>query len=106
MIEKERVEPTVLSCEKGVASKAYQKHREKEFTIFVGKKPLKVHKKVLTDASPVFTAMFESGMKEVTEKKMTITDFDLEIVNAAVKLLYSDSVPTNFTFEQMLLLFF
>uniref|UniRef100_A0AC35FDL2 BTB domain-containing protein n=1 Tax=Panagrolaimus sp. PS1159 TaxID=55785 RepID=A0AC35FDL2_9BILA len=79
MIEKDNVEPTVLSCEKGVASKAYQKHRGKEFTIFVGEKPLKVHKKVLTDASPVFTAMFESAMKEVTEKKMTITDFDYEI---------------------------
>uniref|UniRef100_A0A914QGB7 BTB domain-containing protein n=1 Tax=Panagrolaimus davidi TaxID=227884 RepID=A0A914QGB7_9BILA len=104
MIEKENVEPTVLSCKKGVASKAYQKHRGKEFTIFVGEKPLKVHKKVLTDASPVFTAMFESSMKEVTEKKMIITDFDYEIVNAAIKLLYSDSVPTNFTFEQMLLL--
>uniref|UniRef100_A0A914PPM9 BTB domain-containing protein n=1 Tax=Panagrolaimus davidi TaxID=227884 RepID=A0A914PPM9_9BILA len=48
--------------------------------------------------------MFESAMKEVTEKKMIITDFDYEIVNAAIKLLYSDSIPTTFTFEQMLLL--
>uniref|UniRef100_A0A914P709 MATH domain-containing protein n=1 Tax=Panagrolaimus davidi TaxID=227884 RepID=A0A914P709_9BILA len=42
IIEKENIEPNVLSCKKGVASKAYQKHRGKEFTIFVGEKALKV----------------------------------------------------------------
>jgi hypothetical protein len=99
LITKDR-EPTVMALEKGIVPKGY--HQGKNFTIVVGDKSIKLHKHVLKAASPVFIAMFDAGMKEAVEKNMVITDFEYEVVHAAMKLLYSASVPTTFNFEQML----
>uniref|UniRef100_A0AC35GAY5 BTB domain-containing protein n=1 Tax=Panagrolaimus sp. PS1159 TaxID=55785 RepID=A0AC35GAY5_9BILA len=99
LITKDR-EPTVIALEKGIVQKGY--HQRKNFTIIVGDKSIKLHKRVLKAASPAFTAMFDSGMKEAVEKNMVITDFEYEVVHAAMKLLYSASVPTTFNFEQTL----
>uniref|UniRef100_A0A914QM69 BTB domain-containing protein n=1 Tax=Panagrolaimus davidi TaxID=227884 RepID=A0A914QM69_9BILA len=98
-IEKEK-EPTIMALEKGIVQKGY--HRGRNFTFVIGEKFIKVHKHVLQRASPFFVEFFNSDMKEVKEKKMIIFDFDFEIVHAAMKLLYSASIPTTFTFEQML----
>uniref|UniRef100_A0AC35GB50 BTB domain-containing protein n=1 Tax=Panagrolaimus sp. PS1159 TaxID=55785 RepID=A0AC35GB50_9BILA len=98
-ISKDR-EPTVMALEKGIVQKGY--HRGRNFTIVVGDKCIKIHKHVLKAASPVFIAMFDSGMKETVEKTMVINDFEYEVVHAAMKLLYSTSIPTTFNFEQML----
>uniref|UniRef100_A0A914Q479 BTB domain-containing protein n=1 Tax=Panagrolaimus davidi TaxID=227884 RepID=A0A914Q479_9BILA len=89
----------------GVFSKDDEKKFEKDFTIVVGKKRIKVHKHALIDASPVFTGMFNSGMKETLERKMIIKDFPFKIVDVAVKLLYNVNILRKFSTEDMLLLY-
>uniref|UniRef100_A0AC34FEV7 BTB domain-containing protein n=1 Tax=Panagrolaimus sp. ES5 TaxID=591445 RepID=A0AC34FEV7_9BILA len=82
-----------------------QNDQEKDFTIVVGDKEIKVHKQVLMDTSPVFSGMLESGMKESIENKMAIKDFPFEIVNVAIKLFYNLGVPRNFALEDILSLY-
>uniref|UniRef100_A0AC34F6Y4 BTB domain-containing protein n=1 Tax=Panagrolaimus sp. ES5 TaxID=591445 RepID=A0AC34F6Y4_9BILA len=98
-------QPTVLNCEKGLAPKNDQQKQYKEFTIFVEEKEIKVHRKILMDASPVWTGMFESGMKESVENKMFIEDFPFKIVDAAINIFYSNNVPRKFSFEDILSLY-
>uniref|UniRef100_A0AC34FRV4 BTB domain-containing protein n=1 Tax=Panagrolaimus sp. ES5 TaxID=591445 RepID=A0AC34FRV4_9BILA len=73
MIEKDRA-ALELNCINGLEIDAMQCYQEKDFTIIVGEKEIKAHKKVLMNASPVFTGMFESGMKESIENKMVIEE--------------------------------
>uniref|UniRef100_A0AC34G618 BTB domain-containing protein n=1 Tax=Panagrolaimus sp. ES5 TaxID=591445 RepID=A0AC34G618_9BILA len=102
MVEKKQ--PTVLICRNGFATKAIQKKKDQDFSIVVGEKEIKVHKKVLMEASTVLTAMLGSGLKETTENKMVIDekDFSFEVVDAAIKLCYSCGVPRKFTTDDLL----
>uniref|UniRef100_A0AC34GS77 BTB domain-containing protein n=1 Tax=Panagrolaimus sp. ES5 TaxID=591445 RepID=A0AC34GS77_9BILA len=88
-----------LNLMEGVTSKG-----DKDFTIVVGVKEIKVNKQFLKDASPVFAGMLESGMKEATENKMIIDEkyFSFEIVNAVVALSYGQTVSQKFTLEDIL----
>uniref|UniRef100_A0AC34FK38 BTB domain-containing protein n=1 Tax=Panagrolaimus sp. ES5 TaxID=591445 RepID=A0AC34FK38_9BILA len=70
-----------------------------------GDNKINVHKQVLMDASPVFSAMIESGMKESIENKMIIPDFSFEVVDAAIKLCYTSNVPQDLNLDDMLSLY-
>jgi hypothetical protein len=63
-----------------------------ESTIVVGNERIAVHKFFLILHSPVFKAMFESGMKESTSNELMITDFPCEVVNTFLICVYDPSV--------------
>uniref|UniRef100_A0AC34R1X5 BTB domain-containing protein n=1 Tax=Panagrolaimus sp. JU765 TaxID=591449 RepID=A0AC34R1X5_9BILA len=66
------------------------KHQEsKDFTICVGDQKIKVHKCILSVASPVFDAMLKPHCKEFKEGKVAIEDFDYSTVQAALFLMYT-----------------
>uniref|UniRef100_A0AC34FRK4 BTB domain-containing protein n=1 Tax=Panagrolaimus sp. ES5 TaxID=591445 RepID=A0AC34FRK4_9BILA len=66
------------------------------------------HKLILAARSPVFARMFQSGLKEAQENKVEIKDFSFDIVEAAIKLCYHQSLITDITLEdkEKLLQFF
>uniref|UniRef100_A0AC34R8D3 BTB domain-containing protein n=1 Tax=Panagrolaimus sp. JU765 TaxID=591449 RepID=A0AC34R8D3_9BILA len=69
--------------------------RFKDFTIFVGKKEIKVHKIIIAVASPVLAAMLEPHCKEFKDGKVDIKDFDLVTVRAAVDWMYTRYLNIN-----------
>uniref|UniRef100_A0AC34RAC0 BTB domain-containing protein n=1 Tax=Panagrolaimus sp. JU765 TaxID=591449 RepID=A0AC34RAC0_9BILA len=69
--------------------------RFKDFTIFVGKKEIKVHKNIIAVASPVFAAMLEPQCKESQEGSVDIKDFDPVTVRAAVDFMYTRYLNIN-----------
>uniref|UniRef100_A0AC34FLZ6 BTB domain-containing protein n=1 Tax=Panagrolaimus sp. ES5 TaxID=591445 RepID=A0AC34FLZ6_9BILA len=71
-----------------------------DFTIIVDGKEIKVYKCLLAYHSPVFAAMFTSGLKEATANKVKITDFSFDIVEKAVKLCYHRKLVPDFTIEE------
>jgi len=54
---------------------------------------VKAHKFILMDGSPVFKAMFESGMSETKSREIKVEDIDDETMRELLKLMYSDD-PT------------
>uniref|UniRef100_A0A914PGG7 BTB domain-containing protein n=1 Tax=Panagrolaimus davidi TaxID=227884 RepID=A0A914PGG7_9BILA len=65
---------------------------EKDVAFVVEDQIVKVHKWVLSANSPVFKAEMESGMKEAQEKKITVTDFSVEIVKIFVEYCYERDI--------------
>uniref|UniRef100_A0A914QM94 BTB domain-containing protein n=1 Tax=Panagrolaimus davidi TaxID=227884 RepID=A0A914QM94_9BILA len=61
---------------------------DKDFTVIVDGKEIKVHKLIVSTESSVFNQMIKSGLQESKENKVTITDFDYEIVETAKKFCY------------------
>uniref|UniRef100_A0A914QVX8 BTB domain-containing protein n=1 Tax=Panagrolaimus davidi TaxID=227884 RepID=A0A914QVX8_9BILA len=102
MVEKNSVERKIWSCKNfsGLLGLGlWAQENSKDFTIFVDEKKIDVHKCVLSAVSPVFARMFESGMKESEENKVTIKDFTYEIVETAIKYCYHSSLVTDPTIE-------
>uniref|UniRef100_A0AC34PY62 BTB domain-containing protein n=1 Tax=Panagrolaimus sp. JU765 TaxID=591449 RepID=A0AC34PY62_9BILA len=77
----------------------------KDFTINAEDTEIKVHKCVLTMASPVFAAMFESHTKEFKEGRVEIEDFDFETIKAGVKLMYTRKNPDELSLNSLLNLY-
>uniref|UniRef100_A0A914PCY3 BTB domain-containing protein n=1 Tax=Panagrolaimus davidi TaxID=227884 RepID=A0A914PCY3_9BILA len=65
---------------------------DKDFTIVVGGKEIKIHKLIISAESSVFDRMIQSGLKESKENKVTISDFDSEIVEIAMKFCYGVNI--------------
>uniref|UniRef100_A0A914QPP9 BTB domain-containing protein n=1 Tax=Panagrolaimus davidi TaxID=227884 RepID=A0A914QPP9_9BILA len=71
---------------------------DKDFIISVGKEgdesktEIKVHKLILASRSPVFDKMIKSDMKEKSEGKVEIVDFDRDTVEAAVEYCYDQDI--------------
>uniref|UniRef100_A0AC34FNM1 BTB domain-containing protein n=1 Tax=Panagrolaimus sp. ES5 TaxID=591445 RepID=A0AC34FNM1_9BILA len=74
-------------------------HENKDFTIIADGKEFKAHKNVLAVRSPVFARMFQSDLKEAQENKVEIKDFSLDVVEAAIKLCYHQSLVSYATLE-------
>uniref|UniRef100_A0A914PGA4 BTB domain-containing protein n=1 Tax=Panagrolaimus davidi TaxID=227884 RepID=A0A914PGA4_9BILA len=79
---------------------ALWEQKNKDFTISADGKEVYAHKSVLAARSPVFSRMFESGMKESKENKVTIEDFTFDIVEKAIKLCYHQSLVPYSTLEE------
>ena len=64
-----------------------------DFCLIVGEKELKVHKIILGARSPYFKAMFSSENEENRKNLVEITDFELEVIEALLKFLYTGKIP-------------
>uniref|UniRef100_A0A914QL91 BTB domain-containing protein n=1 Tax=Panagrolaimus davidi TaxID=227884 RepID=A0A914QL91_9BILA len=81
-----------LSRALSLAQLLYKNDDEKDVAFVVEDQLVKVHEWVLTANSPVFKAEMESGMKEAGEKKITVTDFSVEIVKIFVEYCYERDI--------------
>uniref|UniRef100_A0AC34FMF7 BTB domain-containing protein n=1 Tax=Panagrolaimus sp. ES5 TaxID=591445 RepID=A0AC34FMF7_9BILA len=72
--------------------------------IAADKKELKVHKCVLAAQSPVFYAMFNSGMKETIENKVEIIDFSFETIQKAVQICYHQNFDVDISLDETALI--
>uniref|UniRef100_A0A914PGC5 BTB domain-containing protein n=1 Tax=Panagrolaimus davidi TaxID=227884 RepID=A0A914PGC5_9BILA len=102
-IEKEEENEKLLQFDDTVDSKLgldLWKQENKDFTISADGKEVYAHKSVLAARSPVFSRMFEAGMKEAKENKVDIQDFTFNIVEKAIKLCYHQSLVPYSTLEE------
>uniref|UniRef100_A0A914YC97 BTB domain-containing protein n=1 Tax=Panagrolaimus superbus TaxID=310955 RepID=A0A914YC97_9BILA len=72
------------------------KRDDKDFTIQTEDKDIRAHKFVLRVRSPVFAAMFDSGMKEAEESKVKIEGFSYKVVKAAIEFCYDVKNGCNY----------
>uniref|UniRef100_A0A914QGY3 BTB domain-containing protein n=1 Tax=Panagrolaimus davidi TaxID=227884 RepID=A0A914QGY3_9BILA len=63
-----------------------------DFDIIVDGQTIHIHKLIVRVESKVFTKTFEADFKEAKEKKVTITDFKYEIVQAAIDYCYGQNI--------------
>uniref|UniRef100_A0AC34G717 BTB domain-containing protein n=1 Tax=Panagrolaimus sp. ES5 TaxID=591445 RepID=A0AC34G717_9BILA len=78
---------------------------DKDFTIVVDKKEIKIHKHILGVQSPVFEGMFNSGMKEAQNNKVEIPNYSFEAVEIIVKLCYDMDVSGDKIVEHCIQLY-
>jgi hypothetical protein len=63
------------------------------------------HRKVLLEASPVFSSMLQCGMREDFEAKIDIPDISSETLDSFVDFLYTSKLPSDkTTLEELLAL--
>uniref|UniRef100_A0A914P0R5 BTB domain-containing protein n=1 Tax=Panagrolaimus davidi TaxID=227884 RepID=A0A914P0R5_9BILA len=79
---------------------------KKDFDIIIasenGKEEnIKIHKDVLSFQSPVFEAMFKSGMKESITNTLKIIDFNFTTVIAAIEFFYGHQIFNHFNFKEL-----
>uniref|UniRef100_A0A8D8BK06 Protein roadkill n=2 Tax=Culex pipiens TaxID=7175 RepID=A0A8D8BK06_CULPI len=63
-----------------------------DVTIQVGKKTFYAQRAILSIRSPVFAAMFQSGMQESQQNLITIEDIRPEVVQEVLRFIYTDEV--------------
>lgn len=63
-----------------------------DFKIICNDLEIPVHQTVLYSSSPVFEAMFEAEMLEVSTNQLTITDIDGKVVLEMLRFMYNGNV--------------
>ncbi|XP_015913071.1 uncharacterized protein [Parasteatoda tepidariorum] len=63
-----------------------------DFKVLVSGKEFSVHKTILSAMSPVFQAMFESGMTETAKSQVTIEEYSVDAVEKMLNFSYSNRV--------------
>lgn len=71
----------------------------------IGNRTLRAHKLILCARSPVFSAMFDSDMKETSSDSVDIDDLDFDTVNGMLMFLYTDALEEDLGFESALKLY-
>jgi speckle-type POZ protein len=88
-----QIERNVIKTMSGLASMFYDQHRCDVQFRFKDGKSIGAHILILSIGSPVFSAMFQSGLLESQTREVTITDIELEIFRQLLDYLYTGSAP-------------
>ncbi|GBM29080.1 Speckle-type POZ protein B [Araneus ventricosus] len=72
--------------------KFYLQKNHCDVTFKTGTEILEAHKSILCSRSPVFSAMFDSDMKETINKKVEIVDMDTDTLDRFLLFLYSETL--------------
>uniref|UniRef100_A0A914YX82 BTB domain-containing protein n=1 Tax=Panagrolaimus superbus TaxID=310955 RepID=A0A914YX82_9BILA len=95
-----------LKVTPSLATFMFEDNESKDVALVIEEQSIHAHSRVLGYHSPVFERMFNGTMKESIERKVTITDFEFEVVKCAVYFcydMYSSFVePSEYLFEQLL----
>ncbi|KAK0161731.1 hypothetical protein PV327_008149 [Microctonus hyperodae] len=63
-----------------------------DIMIVIDEKEILLHKIILAAYSPVFLAMFKSGMTESSNKRIVVTDIEVEIMEKVVEFMYTGTI--------------
>ena len=73
--------------------KLYDNRLFSDFTLIVDEKELKVHKSLLSIASPVFLEIFQRQTEESSSVNSTvISDFSFETINEMIRFIYTNKI--------------
>ena len=66
-----------------------------DIVLRVGDRKFPVHRAILAAKSPVFRAMFTSGMKEAVAEEILIEDMEPDLMEGLLRCVYTDQVPVE-----------
>jgi hypothetical protein len=82
--------PTAATMNSMATRTRKRKHGKEEAASRPDTRSIAVHKCILAARSPVFRAMFQSGMSETENSEVLIQDFDAAVMQEFVRFLYTN----------------
>ncbi|KAK0081500.1 hypothetical protein PV326_007639 [Microctonus aethiopoides] len=76
-----------------------------DMTIVIGEKEISVHQIILAAYSPVFSAMFKADMMESANKRIVMTDTEVEIMEKVIEFMYTGVIVPIPDYDALLSIF-